>query len=358
MNKEQKIQNFDPSQPGLADQLFGLPFTAEESEILILPVPWEVSVSYGSGASKGPKAMLKASSQIDLMHTTYPELWKLGLFLLPIDKKLKKQSKAYKKEAQAIIKALEKGQIISANENLSASLHEINKACAEMVSEVEKRILKIIAQNKLPVVLGGDHSTPLGYYKALAHHHKSFGVLQIDAHMDFRKAYEGFTYSHASIMYNALQLEEVNKIVQVGIRDFCEEETDFVRQNSHRIKVFTDRSMNAELFSGKTWESLCEDIIASLPEKVCISVDIDGLQPAFCPNTGTPVPGGLTFEQLRFLLEKLADSNKKVIGFDLVEVAPGKDDEWDANVGARLLFDLCGCLAKSNGLNVGKPVQF
>ncbi|MDT8347357.1 MAG: agmatinase family protein, partial [Flavobacteriaceae bacterium] len=305
-----------------------------------------------------PKAILKASSQVDLMHATYPELWQLGLFLLPIDKKIKKQSKAYKKEAQAIIKALEKGQIISANENLSASLYEVNKACAEMVKTVEKTSLKIISQNKLPVVLGGDHSTPLGYYKALAQQHNSFGILQVDAHMDFRKAYEGFTYSHASIMYNALQLHEVSKIVQVGIRDFCKEEIDVVTQNSNRIQVFSDRSIQAALFSGSAWESMCEEIIAALPDKVCISVDIDGLQPAFCPNTGTPVPGGLTYEQLRFLLEKIAFSNKQVIGFDLVEVAPGKDDEWDANVGARLLFDLCGCLAKSNGLRVGNPVQF
>jgi agmatinase len=83
-----------------------------------------------------------------------------------------------------------------------------------------------------------------------------------------------------------------------------------------------------------------------LSDKVYISFDIDGLQPTYCPNTGTPVPGGLAYEEVKFLLSKLAESGKKIIGFDLNEVAPG-NDEWDANVGARMIFHLCMCMHKS-----------
>ena len=105
------------------------------------------------------------------------------------------------------------------------------------------------------------------------------------------------------------------------------------------------------------WQQQCLAILNELPQKVHISFDIDALYQWYCPNTGTPVPGGLSFEQATYLLNALAQSGKEIIGFDLVEVAPGEDD-WDGNVGARMLFHLCGVLAKSQGLDVGKKIQF
>lgn len=360
MTKEQKIANFDPSQPGLADaSVFGLPFTAEESEIIIVPAPWEVTVSYGAGASEGPGAMLEASFQVDLNHQEFPGLWKLGMYMdNEFTARWAEQSHVYKAKAQPIIQALESGLKIEDDEALHNDLKAINDACETFNGELQERIEHWMNKGKKVVLLGGDHSTPLAYYRALASKHDEFGILHLDAHMDLRIAYEGFTYSHASIMYNALQLPQVKKIVQVGIRDFSEQEVDVIGQYKERVKVFTDRDLKAESFEGITWKQQCDAIIGKLPQKVCISFDIDGMYPWYCPNTGTPVPGGFSFEQAAYLFSRLADSGKVIIGFDLVEVAPGENDDWDGNVGARMLFHMCGVLAKNNGLPVGDKIIF
>lgn len=358
MTKQEIINSFDPSQPGLADAtVFGLPFSAEQSEIIVIPVPWEVTVSYGAGASEGPDAVLEASFQIDLLHQEFPDLWKLGIYLEEAPKDLASNSEKYKALAQPIIKALEDGENIGENPSLNANLEEINYACAGMVEAVEQQTLHWLNKGKKVALLGGDHSTPLGYYKALASKYDNFGILHLDAHMDLRIAYEGFTYSHASIMYNALQIPQISKIVQVGIRDFCEQEVAVVRNQEGRVLVHTDTDIKKQLFEGNTWQHLCDHLIYSLPQKVCISFDIDGMSRLYAPNTGTPVPGGMSYEQATYLLSRLAESNKEIIGFDLVEVAPGEDD-WDGNVGARMLFHMCGVLAKSQKMNVGEKIVF
>lgn len=356
--KEQKIANFDPSQPGLADaSIYGLPFTAEESEIIIIPVPWEVTVSYGAGAADGPEAIMEASFQVDLLHQDYPELWKLGIYMDEAPESWRTNSDHYKVLAQPIIEALENGESIADNPALQADLDSINAASATLNAELKERVLFWSAQGKKVILLGGDHSTPLGYYQALAEQHESFGILHFDAHMDLRIAYEGFTYSHASIMYNAIQLPQISNLVQVGIRDFCEQEVAVV-QASDKVKVYTDSDLKKNQFEGKTWQQQVTEIIAQLPQKVAISFDIDALYRWYCPNTGTPVPGGLSYEQVTYFLNQLAISDKAIIGVDLVEVAPGEHDEWDGNVGARLLFHLCGVLAKNNKLPVGEPIKF
>ncbi|NGM61843.1 agmatinase family protein [Sphingobacterium sp. SGG-5] len=355
--KAEKIKNFDPSQPGLADaSIYGLPFTAEESDIVIIAVPWEVTVSYGAGASEGPKAILDASYQVDLSHQDFPDLWKVGIYLDEGPAHWKATSDFYKTKAQPIIEALENGEDIDQDSELKESLSSINAASAQLRAELKERVLSWQAKNKLVILLGGDHSTPLGYYDALGTKYPDFGILHFDAHMDLRKAYEGFTYSHASIMYNALQLPQVSKLTQVGIRDFCAEEVE-VALSSDKVTVFTDADLKRRLFEGKTWQEQADEIIDSLPEHVAVSFDIDVLQQWYCPNTGTPVPGGLSYEQAIYLLNRLTESTKTIIGIDLVEVAPG-DDEWDGNVGARLLFHLCGVMAKNNGLTVGNRIVF
>lgn len=359
MTKQQIIDNFDPNQPGLSEaSLFGLPFSAEQSEIIIVPVPWEVTVSYGSGASEGVEAVFDASFQVDLHHQEFPELWKNGIFMDDEIPNWKERSEKYKTFATPIIEALEKGESIEQNPSLDKNLEEINQASASLKNELKERILHWISKNKIVGLLGGDHSTPLGYYEALATIHDDFGILHLDAHMDLRIAYEGFTYSHASIMYNALQIPQISKLVQVGIRDFCEQEVEIVKKENGRVKVFTDMDLKAQSFHGTTWKQQCDAIIDTLPQKVHISFDIDGLYPWYCPNTGTPVPGGFSFEEAAYLLSKLADSGKEIIGFDLVEVAPGEDNDWDGNVGARMLYHLCGVLAKSQKLDTGSKIQF
>lgn len=361
MNKLQKIENFDSSQPGVADEsIFGLPFTAEESEIIIIPVPWEVTVSYGAGTSRGPEAILEASLQVDLYHQEFPELWKLGIYL-DLNEETEKwaeNSERYKKLVKPIIEALEKGENIEDNPLLKKDLEAINRGCAQVKEELEERVLYWTKKGKKVALLGGDHSSPLGYYEALAAQHDNFGILHLDAHMDLRIAYQGFTYSHASIMYNTLQLPQVSKLVQVGVRDFCEQEVALVKAQGNRVNVYTDMDLKRENYNGVTWKQQCDNIIASLPQKICVSFDIDGMYSWYCPNTGTPVPGGFSFEQAAFLLSRLAESGKEIIGFDLVEVAPGGKDDWDGNVGARMLFHMCGMFAKANKMKVGEKIEF
>ena len=358
MTKQQIIENFDPSQPGLADAtIFGLPFSAEQSEIIVIPVPWEVTVSYGAGASEGPEAILDASFQVDLLHQDFPDLWKLGIYMDDVPEHWAKNSEKYKGLAQPIIEALENGEDVATFPALQSDLDKINKVCRDLHTEVKERVQYWMDKGKKVVLLGGDHSTPLGYYEALASKYESFGILHLDAHMDLRIAYEGFTYSHASIMYNALQLPQISKIVQVGIRDFCEQEVDVVTKENGRVLVHTDLDLKKQLFEGNTWQHLCDTIINSLPRKVCISFDIDAMDALYCPNTGTPVPGGLTYEQAVYLLNRLVESGKEIIGFDLVEVAPGEND-WDGNVGARMLFQMCGAFAKSQKMDVGQKIVF
>lgn len=359
MTKQEIILNFDPSQPGLADAtIFGLPFSAEQSEIIIIPVPWEVTVSYGAGASNGPEAVFDASFQVDLCHQEFPELWKLGLFYDEAPEHWKINSNAYKALAQPIIKILESGDELANHPALEADLYNINKACRDLHTEVKERTLFWLNQSKKVILLGGDHSTPLGYYEALATQHDSFGILHLDAHMDLRIAYEGFTYSHASIMYNALKIQNISKIVQVGIRDFCQQEVDNAFEQNGRVIVHTDADLKAATFESISWKQQCDTLISELPQKVAISFDIDGLYAWYCPNTGTPVPGGFSFEQATYLFNKLAKSGKEIIGIDLVEVAPGNNDDWDGNVGARMLFHLCGILAANSGFNVGERINF
>lgn len=344
--KEEIIASFNPNAAAsLETGLFGLPFTAEQSDIIIIPVPWEVTVSFGSGTGDGPLAVEEASAQIDLYHHDFPELWKRGIFMDTCPDEMIKLGKKAKDDAQSIIEAIEEGEDISTNSILRERQEWVNEACAMMNSWVRERAEYWKERGKLVGLVGGDHSIPLGYIQMQGENHEEFGILHIDAHLDLRIAYEGFTYSHASIFYNALEMvPQISRIVQVGIRDYCEQENNYAKENSERVSVYFDRETRKRIFKGENWDQLCREMVSKLPQKVYVSVDIDGLDPALCPNTGTPVPGGLQYEELMHLLNVLKDSGKEIIGFDLCEVAPG-DDGWDGNVGARVLFQLCGIMA-------------
>jgi len=178
-------------------------------------------------------------------------------------------------------------------------------------------------------------------------------LLHFDAHSDTRDAYEGFLWSHASIMRNAIRdLPSITRITQVGIRDFCEEEHSFISELGERAKVFYDRDLARRRFAGEPWTKTAGEIVDSLPLQVWISFDIDGLDPKLCPHTGTPVPGGLELAEAVHLIGLVARSGRRIIGFDLNEVspAPGGKDEWDANVGMRLLYKLVAWTFVSRGL--------
>ncbi|HYC85373.1 MAG TPA: agmatinase family protein [Chryseosolibacter sp.] len=345
MTKEDFILQFDPNAPGATGNLFGLPFTPDVAELIVIPVPWEVTVSYHTGTVNGPHAILNASSQIDLAVKDIPDAWKLGIGMLPIPSDLVAECSKLRELASKRIASLEAGEKIYGDDPV---VPKVNEGCENLNVYIKSLTQKLLKEGKMVALLGGDHSTPLGFIRALSERYNRFGVLQFDAHADLRKAYEGFTYSHASIMYNALKLPAVARLVQVGIRDYCDEELHVMKRGMGRIKTYFDSDLKAALYEGETWASLCDAIINDLPQDVYISFDIDGLDPKLCPNTGTPVAGGLEFEQAVYLIKRVVASGRKIIGFDLNEVAPGKDD-WDANVGARLLYHLCNWMAVSQG---------
>ncbi|MGE4169744.1 MAG: agmatinase family protein [Candidatus Margulisiibacteriota bacterium] len=343
----EKITNFDPNSVGQADNgLFGLPFTPEEAQMVVIPVPWEVTTSYGGGTANGPEVVAEASLQVDLYHPDFPTAWQSGIAWIDPPAEWRANSDRLRPIAERLIQAQVDGEIIAESPELAEQLDQINQACAALHAGVKEEAELWLAKGKLVGLLGGDHSVSLGFLEALADRHNDFGILQIDAHMDLRDAYEGFTYSHASIMTNALKISAITRLVQVGIRDYCEAELELANTDS-RVQVFTDKALKEAQFKGKSWHQLCQDIIATLPQKIYISFDIDGLHPALCPNTGTPVPGGFQLEEITYLLQQIVQSNRQFIGFDLVEVSPGQDP-WDANVGARVLYALCGYQLLSN----------
>lgn len=349
MNEKSELLNFNPNDIGNTDNtIFGLPFTPQTASLVIIPIPWEVTVSYSAGTANGPKAVYDASFQVDLFDNNAPNAWKLGMAMLPIDKKIKSTSNSLRKKAEKYIEMYSAGKTIEKNASMKAIQKEINNACANLNLKIKNNALKQLNKGKIVALLGGDHSTPLGLMQALAQKHESFGILQIDAHADLRNAYEGFEFSHASIMFNALKIPQVNSLVQVGIRDYCEDEY-LLSKNDERITTFYDGEIKAEQYNGNSWKNICDVIIEKLPQQIYLSFDIDGLDPKLCPNTGTPVPGGFEFEQVVYLIQKIVEAKKQIIGFDINEVSPGKD-EWDANVGARLLYKIANLCMLSNGI--------
>lgn len=346
MTKEEKIVNFDANGIGqLNDGLFGLPFTIDECETILIPVPWEVTVSYGGGTANGPEAIRRASYQVDLYDPLVNDAWKKGIAMEEINAGVQEKSNKLRTSAEQYINALANGRDENEPDLKKISDH-IHSECLWLNNWVKERVLFRLNQNKIVGLIGGDHSTPLGMMQALASKHTSFGVLQLDAHADLRDAYEGFEFSHASIMFNALKIPQIEKLVQVGIRDYCEAEFNLIQNSQGRIVTFFDRNIKQAQYHGDSWDRICNRIIQTLPQHIYLSFDIDALDPKLCPNTGTPVAGGFETEQILFLIEKIVLSGKTIIAFDINEVSPG-NDEWDANVAARLLYRIANLVALS-----------
>ena len=339
---------FNPNLKSSSKQgIFGLPCSQEEANVIFLPIPWDVTTSYKAGSSKGPRAILKASDQIDLFDLEYGNAYEQGLFMQKEKTWIKALNKNSRPIAKKIIDAPE--EKISKSKTLTNSLKKINNVSIKINNFVYSQCQEILAQGKIPAVVGGDHSVPYGAIKAASENHKNLGILHFDAHSDTRKSYMGFIHSHASIMYNVAEDLSVKKIVQVGIRDFCQEEFLYTKNNK-KFEVFYDLDIQRKKLSGVKFLNLANAVIDGLPKNVYISFDIDALDPKLCPNTGTPVPGGLDFYEIGLILNRLVESKRKIVGFDLVEVAPSlqKNNDWDANVGMRVLYKLACASISSN----------
>ncbi|MBC7689594.1 MAG: agmatinase family protein [Aquabacterium sp.] len=351
------LSQFDPNTVGNPNNnIFGLPFTEEDARLVIIPVPWEVTVSYNAGTARAPEHVFKASLQVDLFDPEIKDAWKQGFYMRPMDRKILMKSDYLRKEAELYINFIAEGEIVQDNKFMCKTLKEVNAGSLYMNEWVFQQTKDLLASGKLVALLGGDHSTPLGFFKAIADKHGDFGILQVDAHCDLRKAYENFNYSHASIMYNALEeIPQLKKLVQIGVRDFCEEEWDYIAMSNQRVVTYFDKDIKARLYEGQTWQMLVNEMVGHLPQKVYISFDIDGLNPKLCPHTGTPVQGGFETEQIFYLFKKILESGRHLIGFDLNEVGVS-NDEWDENVGARCLFKMCNMLIASNPQQTAAPV--
>ncbi|MCR9165119.1 MAG: agmatinase family protein [Nannocystaceae bacterium] len=335
--------------------IFGLPYSADECSVVLVPVPWEPTVSYGRGTVHGPAAIRSASLQLDLYDAELAvhglaRPWVFGVNMLPEDDRVRGWNETACRLAAPIVDA---GGVPAGD----ASAKRVDELGAQLDTWVHRTTSHWHAKDRIVGVVGGDHSVSFGAIEAAAQAHEGLGILHVDAHADLRVAYEGFARSHASVMDNVLEhVPGVSKIVQVGIRDLSAAEARRIDADP-RLHTFFDHALRSA--RGQTWESQCAAIVAALPSEVYVSFDIDGLEPSLCPHTGTPVPGGLDFGQAMTLLRVLGTSGRRVVGFDLVEVAPPPRvaasgpscaaDEWDGNVGARVLHRLCGAALLSQG---------
>ncbi len=353
----------------MIEDIFGAAVAPEEARLVMIPVPWEATTSYGRGTARGPEAMALASVQVDLFDLELealgvPEPHRAGLAMLPIDAAVRERADEASRLALEVIEAYEEH---AGAEHAGAEHAGAEHAGAEHAGdepprpEVARALARVnelsrwldgwlgatvehwLARGKLVGVVGGDHSVPFASIAAHVRRHPELGLLHFDAHADLRVAYQGFVGSHASIMHRVVTETPLARLVSVGVRDFCREEHAAAEASRGRIVPFYDARIQRELMSGRCFDDVARAIVEALPREVYVSFDIDGLEPGLCPHTGTPVPGGLTFRQATRILEAVVESGRSIVGFDLVEVAPGPDgDEWDANVGARLLYKLLG----------------
>lgn len=332
------IANFDPGGVGAVNgNLFGFPHDYAHASTIVIGVPWDVTTSYHDGTCRGPEAILQASPQLDFYDFDNPEAWRQGIYMLPIPDWLLAENRRLRVDAIAIIRAAEQGITPEDTPDLAAALERVNQGCQSMSHWVYSQTQTALQHQKKIIIVGGDHSVPLGGLKALTQEYLSFGILHLDAHGDLRNAYEGFQQSHASIMFNAIQLPQISKLVQVGIRDISHGEMTLIQASNGRIVTYLDTQLRQATYAGQTWLQQCQNIVQHLPQNVYISCDVDGLDPKLCPHTGTPVPGGLNLEDLYCLWREVVHSGRRIIGCDICETG---NHEWDGNVSARILYKL------------------
>ena len=308
----------------------------------VFPAPFDATASYRKGAARGPQAIRRASHQIDLYDLATGRPYERGIWMAEDDGRIAALNEEATPLADRVIAA---GGRVGGDAELEAARARVDALGAEVNALVRAATESALERGRLPALVGGDHATPFGAIAACAARHPGLGVLHFDAHADLRVAYEGFTWSHASILHNVVErLDGVARVVQVGLRDLCEEEHDAIRGSGGRVRAVFDRDWARARLEGRDLRALVRAELEHLPDEVYVTFDVDGLDPALCPNTGTPVPGGLTWNEAGLWLDELAAAGRRVVGLDVNEVNPGatpaSEDSWDAMVGARLLYRL------------------
>lgn len=269
----------------------------ETAEIAILPVPYDGTSTWIKGADKGPQALLEASFNLEFYDIeTDSEVFKKGIATLD-----------------------------AVTENSSPEA---------MADEVERRMNTILDDKKFPVLLGGEHSVSVGAFRAVAKHYDNFSILQLDAHSDMRDEYEGSPYNHACVMARGKDI--TSSIVQVGIRSSAIEEKHNIDPErifyAHEIKEVGDT----------TW---MYEISQKLLDNVYVTIDLDVLDPAYMPSTGTPEPDGLSYRDVMTLL-KLINERHNIIGLDVVELCPNASNKAPDFLAAKLIYQFLSCRFK------------
>jgi agmatinase len=274
-----KILGIEENFLGIEDEYSGY----EHSKIVVIPAPYEHTVSYGGGTKNGPSAILDASHYVEFFdEETGREIHKeLGIATL--------------------------APLLSNDESEEQSLENIYQAFAS-----------ILKAGKFPVMLGGEHTISQASIAACAKRYTNLSILQIDAHSDLRLEYLGSKYSHASVMARVCEFIDHHRLVQVGIRAQCIEEAEYIRE--HGITTLYAHEIRSGKYNGflKSWYDYALD---KLSDVVYVTFDVDGFDPSIMPATGTPEPNGLLWHETMILLKKLGDT-KKIVGCDVVELAP------------------------------------
>ena len=320
--------DFDPNNSAPdGSGLFALPYSIDDSSVVVVPVPWDATSSQERASGGAPEAVYAASKYVELYDPKLGPIYRRGIAMdAPLAEIATLNSRAI---------ALQSSDSFQ-GEMLTEPCERLNELVGGLVSAH-------LAAGRRVGLLGGDHSASYGAIDAHLSRHPDMGILQIDAHCDLRCGFDQIVFSHASVMYNVVENLKPDTLVQVGVRGLCDFEADYV-EHSDCVRAFFDAEVHELRAEGATWKEICERITTQLPEKVYVSLDIDGLEPSACPNTGTLVPGGLAYNDVVYLLRHLRNSGREIVGFDLVEVGAS---DFDANIAAHLLYQLCGVVSSA-----------
>jgi len=271
-----------------------------KSKIAVIPVPYDLTTTYISGARNGPRAIIEASTHMELY-----------------DEELEKETYVVG---------------IHTFEPLAVT----NESTEDMVRMVSEAVSIGIESQRFQVMIGGEHSICLGMVRELLKKHPHLSVLQLDAHADLRDSYHGTPYNHACV---GRRISEICPLVQVGVRSISREEVDF--QKTSNVVTISDYEI-------KSNKRCFDEVLSNLTDDVYLTLDLDVLDPAIMPAVGTPEPGGLSwYETIRFL--RLLSQNKRIVSFDVVELSPQPGNVAPDFLAAKLIYRIMGYVAESKG---------
>ena len=319
--------------------------SSDEGSVVIVSAPWAVTSAVGEGASYAPDAIIDASLPIGLYDNSTGVSIEGRVATAEIDYDIQESSQQLGSDADKVLSHIEDGGSIS-GDFFGRKLARINTGFRHMHASVARDVARYAAAGKVVGVVGGDHSVAFGAVRALSERYEGMGVLFLDAHCDMGGDSRIFDYSHRSIARNILEeIPAVSHLTMVGVRDCAERDVQEIREHD-RTSLFLAEELAAARFVGRTWKECCSDMVATLPHEVYVSLDVDVLSPECCPNTVRPVAGGLSFDEVTFLLGEIVSSGRRIVGFDLTEIVPKLQAGIDAIVGARMLAKLCAVSIK------------